>query len=323
MRLILAPMEGVVDYPMRQLLTKIGGYDRCVTEFVRVTQQVLPARVFYRHCPELRHGSRTQSGTPVYVQLLGGDAQLMAANAVKVAQLGALGIDLNFGCPSKTVNRHDGGSALLREPLRIFEIVKTVRDAVNHTVPVTAKIRLGFDHMDDFEQIALGVVEAGANELCVHARTRIQGYKPPAHWHKIAHIKDQVSIPIIANGEIWSSDDAKNAQQHSHCQDLMLGRGSLSRPDLARIIRADINHKAYHALVWQDIQQILYQQLNVLHNQPDKYVTSRLKQWLLHLKRSCPEAADLFQAIKRLKSVEEIKQMINNNHQFNTDGYYL
>lgn len=311
MRLILAPMEGVVDYPMRQLLTKIGGYDRCVTEFVRVTQQVLPARVFYRHCPELRHGSRTQSGTPVYVQLLGGDAQLMAANAVKVAQLGALGIDLNFGCPSKTVNRHDGGSALLREPERIFEIVKTVRDAVDHTVPVTAKIRLGFDHMDDFEQIALGVVEAGANELCVHARTRIQGYKPPAHWHKIAHIKDQVSIPIITNGEIWSSDDAKNAQQHSHCQDLMLGRGSLSRPDLARIIRADINHKTYHALVWQDIQQILYQQLNVLHNQPDKYVTSRLKQWLLHLKRSYPEAADLFQAIKRLKSAKEIKPLIS------------
>lgn len=315
MRLILAPMEGVVDYPMRQLLTEIGGYDRCVTEFVRVTQQVLPARVFYRHCPELRHGSRTQSGTPVYVQLLGGDAPLMAANAVKAAQLGALGLDLNFGCPSKTVNKHDGGSALLREPERIFEIVKAVRDAVDHTVPVTAKIRLGFNHMDDFEQIALGLVEAGVNELCVHARTRMQGYKPPAHWHKIAQIKDQVSIPIIANGEIWSSHDAKKAQQHSHCQDLMLGRGSLSRPDLARMIRADFNHEAYHALVWQDIQQILYQQLNVLHDQPSKYVTSRLKQWLLYLKRSYSEAADLFQAIKRLKHTEEIKQIINNNHQ--------
>ncbi|MGV6809620.1 MAG: tRNA dihydrouridine synthase [bacterium] len=313
MRLILAPMEGVVDYPMRQLLTQLGGYDRCVTEFVRVTQQVLPARVFYRHCPELHHGSRTQSGTPVYVQLLGGDAVLMAKNAVKVAQLGALGIDLNFGCPSKTVNKHDGGSALLREPQRIIDIVKAVRDAVDESVPITTKIRLGFDHTDDFEQIALGVVNAGANELCVHARTRVQGYKPPAHWHQIAAIKDQVSIPIIANGEIWSVDDARTAQAHSHCQDLMLGRGSLSRPDLARMIRAAFNHEPYQALIWQDIQAILLQQLALLHNQPDKYITSRLKQWLLYLKRSYPEAVALFQTIKRLHDADAIKQLMTHS----------
>ncbi|MCB1639998.1 MAG: tRNA-dihydrouridine synthase, partial [Thiothrix sp.] len=144
MRLILAPMEGVLDAAMRALLTRIGGYDRCVTEFVRITNQQLPARVFQRRCPELLQGGHTAAGVPVYVQLLGGDPDYMALNARTVETLGAPGIDLNFGCPSKTVNRNDGGSTLLREPERVHRIVTRVRQAVSPQVPVTVKIRLGF-----------------------------------------------------------------------------------------------------------------------------------------------------------------------------------
>ena len=121
MRLILAPMEGVVDYTMRDLLTRIGGYDRCVTEFVRVSREKLPPRVFYRACPELLTDCCTPVGVPIYVQLLGGCPSSMARNAQVAARLGARGIDLNFGCPSKVVNHHDGGSALLREPQRVQE----------------------------------------------------------------------------------------------------------------------------------------------------------------------------------------------------------
>ena len=185
MRLILAPMEGVMDYTMRDLLTRIGGYDRCVTEFVRVTREVLPPRVFYRACPELHHGSKTPSGVPVYVQLLGGEVHYMAANAAVVANLGAVGIDINFGCPSKTVNSSDGGSVLLREPERVHAIVRAIRAAVDPAIPVTAKIRLGFHDGSLFEDIALGIVDAGATELCVHARTKQHGYQPPAFWAEI------------------------------------------------------------------------------------------------------------------------------------------
>lgn len=313
MRLILAPMEGVVDYHMRRLLTDIGGFDRCVTEFVRVTQQVLPRSVFVRHCPELTSDGRTPSGTPVYVQLLGGDADIMAKNAAKAADLGALGIDLNFGCPSKTVNNHDGGSALLKEPARIHNIVKQVRqavDEVNPNIPVTTKIRLGFADTEDFEQIALGIVDAGANELCVHARTRQDGYKPPAHWHHIANIKPKIGIPLIANGEIWTAKDARNAQQISQCDDLMLGRGIISFPDLARAIRADQAGQAYTPLTWAQLQTMLLQQLESLADEPDKYVTNRFKQWLVYLKRQYPEAEVLFSQIKRLKQSEAIKQIL-------------
>ena len=129
-RIVLAPMQGVIDAPMRARLTSLGGYDRCVTEFVRVSGSRLPERVFLRLCPELHEGGCTPSGTPVYVQLLGSDPTALAANACRAAALGAPGIDLNFGCPAKTVNRSEGGSVLLREPARVTGIVAAVREAV-------------------------------------------------------------------------------------------------------------------------------------------------------------------------------------------------
>ena len=144
-RMILAPMEGVVDAVMREQLTAIGGYERCVTEFVRVSQTVLPKRVFFRYAPELRQGGLTSSGTPVYLQLLGSNPELVAANAARAASLGAPGIDLNFGCPANTVNRSRGGAVLLRSPKLIRSICEQVRDSVPERTPVTAKIRLGYD----------------------------------------------------------------------------------------------------------------------------------------------------------------------------------
>src|SRR6478609_5011361 len=102
--LVLAPMEGVTDAPMRALLTEQGGFSFCVSEFLRVTQDLLPAHVFYRHVPELNSGCRTPSGTPIQIQLLGGNEEAMATNAQRACDLGARAIDINFGCPSPTVN---------------------------------------------------------------------------------------------------------------------------------------------------------------------------------------------------------------------------
>src|SRR5207244_3542550 len=108
-------MEGVLDWVLRELLSDVGGVDRMVTEFVRVTDRLLPDHVFHKYCPELNQGGRTRSGIPVFIQLLGGQAGPLAENARRAVELGAPGIDLNFGCPAKTVNRHDGGAALLTE----------------------------------------------------------------------------------------------------------------------------------------------------------------------------------------------------------------
>ena len=150
-----------MDSIMRAMLTGMGGYDRCVTEFVRVSQTVLPARVFHRLCPELLEGGRTPSGTPVFVQLLGSDAPLMARNARAAVGLGAPGIDLNFGCPAKTVNKSRGGAVLLKTPETLRGVCSAVRDAVPPSIPVTAKIRLGFDDDSHFMDIVAAAL-AGA-----------------------------------------------------------------------------------------------------------------------------------------------------------------
>ena len=308
MRLLLAPMEGVINHTLRDLLTRLGGIDRCVTEFVRVTDQLLPMRVFHRLCPELRDGGTTPSGVPVYVQLLGGKPAFMAANAARAAALGAPGIDLNFGCPAKLVNRNDGGSILLREPQRLFDIVRAVRDAVPAQTPVTAKIRLGYHDASLLSDIAGSVEAAGASELTIHARTKVDGYKPPAHWHLIAPVRRQLSIPIIANGEIWSPHDAAQARADSGCIDLMLGRGVLARPDLAAAIRAVDLGIDYSALPWQAVVELLQLQLQACRDMmlPSKQLLGPVKQWLGYLRDHYREAAQLFDAVKRVIDPEQM-----------------
>jgi tRNA-dihydrouridine synthase C len=315
MRILLAPMEGVVDHTMRAMLTQVGGIDRCVTEFVRVTDHKLPARVFYRYCPELLSGGRTASGTPVYVQLLGGKPEPMAMNAQRAAELGAPGIDINFGCPSKQVNRNDGGSVLLKEPQRLFDIVSAVRAAVPNTTPVTAKIRLGFNDRSLLTDISQAIFSAKASELVIHARTKADGYKPPAHWEAISEIATTSPIPIIANGEIWSIDDYHRCVQKSGCQDVMLGRGLLACPDLARQI-SRIQQSKKHSdneciMTWLQVADLLTHFCIITEQMYErKYVSNRVKQWLSYLRRQYPLATELFTHIKRLHWPEEIAHVI-------------
>src|SRR5574343_2083948 len=136
-------MEGLLDFVLRDILTRVGGVERCVSEFIRVTDMLLPERALLRTVPELAHGARTLAGVPVWAQLLGSDPQCLAENAARLAAMGSPGIDLNFGCPAKVVNRHGGGAALLEDPDLIGRIVEAVRRAVPADMPVSAKMRLG------------------------------------------------------------------------------------------------------------------------------------------------------------------------------------
>jgi len=318
MRTILAPMEGVVDHGMRTLLTGLGGYTRCVTEFIRVNEQRLPEKVFLRFAPELRNGGRTPSGVPVYLQLLGGSPHYMAINAARAQVLEPPGIDLNFGCPSKTVTKSDGGSALLKEPRRIGDIVSAVRDAVDPNIPVTAKIRLGFSNHDLLDDVVDNIVSAGANELCIHARTREDRYKPPAHWSVVKKISKRINIPLIINGEIWTVNDAKRAVQESGCKDIMLGRGALCCPDLAMGIESERLGLAYQMKPWADILTLVVEYLHQSQNKHSLFVSNRAKQWLVFLQMHYPEAAALFHTIKRLKTADEVFRAID-RYSSNTD----
>ncbi len=312
MRLMLAPMEGVIDHVMRELLTSLGGIDRCVTEFVRVTDRLLPPRVFRRLCPELDTGGATASGVPVYLQLLGGQATVLADNAARAAELGAPGIDLNFGCPAKTVNRSDGGAILLREPQRVHAIVAAVRTSVPRHIPVTVKTRLGFEDQALFLDIVAGIEAAGATELTIHARTKRHGYRPPAYWDAIAEARELLALPIIANGEIWSIDDALRCRAVTGCDDLMLGRGVLCRPDLPRLIEAaTASGDSRESLHWRDITALLakFFELNLQHYDTHN-AGNPLKQWLVYLRGYFPQAALLFEQIKRLRNPDDIRLLL-------------
>jgi tRNA-dihydrouridine synthase C len=305
---MLAPMEGVVEHHVRDILTGIGGLDACVTEFIRITDQLLPHKIFFKYAQELKQDCKTSHGTPVKIQLLGSHPEPTALNAQALVQLGAKAIDLNFGCPAKTVNSHQGGACLLQYPNRVFSIIKAVRDTVPAEIPVSAKIRLGYEDRESYLDNALAVEAAGANELTVHARSKMDGYKPPAYWHYIAKIRSQLRIPVVANGEIWSVNDYLRCREESEGDDVMLGRGILACPDLARQIKAHLSGETYAPLKWKAICEMLhsyYQKTTPLYDVRNS--GNRVKQWLMYLSRQYPEAAVFFQAIKRQSLPQEIE----------------
>lgn len=304
MRIALAPMEGLVDAPLRAALTELGGVDWCVTEFVRVTSTLLPAKFFRRVAPESLNGWKTPAGVLLKLQLLGSDPACLADNAARAAELGAPGIDLNFGCPAKAVNRHRGGAVLLQEPDLLYAIVTAVRRAVPAEIPVTSKMRLGYENTDLALDCARALDEAGSAELVVHARTKLDGYKPPAHWHWIALIKAVVKARVVANGEIWTVDDYLRCRIESQCDDVMLGRGFVSRPDLARQIRAAVAGLPPDVVAWPEMLEVVREfHRSLIGTGATTYAPGRLKQWLGYLKRSYPEAGELFRAVRGLSQL--------------------
>ncbi len=314
MQIHLAPMEGVVDHHLRSLLCVPGGVDMCVTEFVRVTNHCLPAKVFHRLCPELLP-ENNHLFCPIKVQLLGSDPEALAVNAVKAAQLGAAGIDLNFGCPAKTVNRNRGGACLLNEPDLLYDIVSAVRAAVPQDIPVTAKIRLGYNDREPFLANAQAIASAGANQLVVHARSKADGYKPPAYWHHIGEIKAAVNIALVANGDIWSVEDYVRCREESGCDSVMLGRGLLAQPDLAQAIKAYNRGEDYNLMNWHNCLQLLRQfHYATADVYPQKHLGNRVKQWLVYLRRSYPEAQALFDRIKRERTAEGFETVFAGAH---------
>lgn len=324
--LLLAPMEGLLDCTLRDILTRVGGIDRCVSEFIRVSGTLLPNRTFLRVVPELRNGGRTPAGVPVRAQLMGSDAHCLAENAAKLAALGPAGIDLNFGCPANIVNRHRGGAALLEDPELLHTLVCAVRRAVPAQVPVSAKMRLGFNDDALALDCARAIASAGACELVVHARTKAQGYRPPAYWQRVNDVRESVAIPVIANGDIWTLADAALCRQQSGCTHLMLGRGMVSDPGLALAI-AHASSSAGSArsarsagrredaidqtFTWQHVLPLLaaYWQLLPGHVQPGSYA-GRIKQWLNYLRRRYPEAEAKFAQLRRHNDPRDMQSML-------------
>jgi len=315
-------MDGLTDYFIRQIFAQLGGYDQCVTEFLRITTAVQSKFAFYRCSPELNPHhyldnpnlcGKTLTGHPVYLQLLGSDPELLAENAFRASQLGCLGIDINFGCPAKTVNRHHGGANLLKYPETIYKIIQTIRQALPSSVDLTAKMRLGYEDKSLAIENAQAIESAGASRITVHARTKIEGYRPPAHWEYIARIKQNVNIDIIANGEIWNIEDYLKCITICECDHIMLGRGAFCCPDLALQIKSLQQKNQYTPMQWNQVQPLLenYFQLLVQQGVVPKKVTGRIKLWLKWLSPTYEEANEIFNLIKHDKQLDTIINILN------------
>lgn len=309
--ILLAPMEGLLDHMLRDTLTQVGGVDRCVSEFIRITDQLLPRRVFTRIVPELRHASRTRAGVPVRPQLLGSDPTCLAENAARLAELHPAGIDLNFGCPAKTVNRHRGGAVLLDEPALVHDIVAAVRRAVPAHIAVSAKMRLGNEDRSRMLECASAVERAGASELVIHARTKRDGYKPPAYWDQIAVVRQSVRVPVVANGEVWTVADARRCLAESGCSSLMLGRGMVANPGLALALRAELTGTVAPALSWTALLVLMADFfLQVRAKVAARHQAGRLKQWLHYLRRHYPEAEETYQRVRVINGADDLSRQM-------------
>ena len=320
--LLLAPMEGVTDAPMRAFLSERGGFSFCVSEFLRVSQTPIPRKVFFRDIPELHDGCRTKSGLPVQIQLLGGDPERMAQSALTAIRCGARGIDLNFGCPAPTVNRNDGGATLLKFPERIREIVRAVRQAVPAQYPVSAKLRLGWDSMDPVYLNAERALEGGASWITIHGRTKSQGYTPPAYWRPIGEVRRALGVPVVANGEIWTLEDFRRCRDETGSEHFMLGRGALADPELPLLIAHELGiplpvrvndvtgespgtgPRRFVPLIRR------FAEITALYNDRPSAVHSRVKQWLRFVNLKFPSA--WFDAAKRTESLEELLRIMEN-----------
>lgn len=306
-KVILAPMQGVLDPFVRNLLTSVNEYDLCISEFVRVVDQKLPKKAFYRLAPELYQGGLTDSGTPVRVQILGQHPEWLAENAALAIELGSHGVDLNCGCPSKTVNGSNGGASLLKDPDLIYRATKAMREAVPNEQIVSVKVRLGWDSAEQCFEIADAVQQGGANEIIVHGRTKSDGYRAERiNWQAIGEIQKRLTIPVTANGEIWDFESAKNCQKTTACHTLMIGRGALNTPNLSKVVKYNEPKMA-----WSEVLQLLFKYVQ-MENQFDTgfYHVARIKQWLRYLYKEYPQAVELFEILKTEHGYDGLKRHI-------------
>lgn len=284
-------MEGITDAPMRAVLTEIGGYTHVVSEFIRVSQNVVPKRVFRGEIPEAAVGFLTGAGVVVQPQLLGGHPERVALSALEAVRIGAPGIDLNFGCPALTVNRNDGGATLLKYPERLEAIVRAVRDAVPAALPVSAKLRLGWDDPSAIVENAKRAEAGGASWITIHARTKMNGYQPPAYWEWIARAKAGVSLPVVANGDIWTIEDFRRCREITGAEHFMIGRSALADPWLAQRISRELGiSRATFPLPSADSLEdwfpwlVRFAELSSRFSDRDaedgRYCARRVKQWL-------------------------------------------
>ncbi len=215
-------MDGFSDWPFRSLCRELGSA-MSYTEFVKAEDILKPPKLV---ADKLRY---EEDERPVVIQIYGDDPEVMLAAAARAQELGADIVDINMGCPSKTIANRGAGVGLMRTPLKVARIFKLMTASLQ--IPVTGKIRLGWD--DDcrnYALIARIVEENGGQLIALHARTKEQGYGGQANWESIAEVRQIVSIPVIGNGDVKTVADIQRMKDYTGCDAVMIGRAAIGNP---------------------------------------------------------------------------------------------
>lgn len=218
---ILAPMDGYSDWPFRSLCRMLGSA-MSYSEFVQA-EHILRSERYMRAKLYFEPAER-----PVVFQLYGDDPDAILRAALAVQELGPDAIDINMGCPAKSVACRGAGVGLMRTPLKVARLFR--RLAQNLKVPITCKMRMGWENARTYKLIARIVEQNGCSLIAIHARTREQNYTGEADWDVIAELKACVHIPVIGNGDVKTPADIKRMKEHTGCDAVMVGRAAIANP---------------------------------------------------------------------------------------------
>ena len=298
--LILAPMEGVTDLTFRRLIRSIGGCGLTVTEFI-------PGKSLKdAHRTALRMAEFDVDERPVSIQVYGRDPEVMADAARYVADLGADIVDLNMGCPSKKVCKNSGGSALMREPELARRIVSAMRAAVS--VPFTVKMRAGWDpDHKNAPEIAWMCQEEGAEMVAVHWRTRADLYGGVRELQTIAAVKDRLTIPVVANGDVVDPASARQTLAATGCDGLMIGRGAIKDPWVFQRILRDRRGEPPLVVDAREKERVLtgYFRVLVANSANERHALGRMKKIARYFTANLDDAERLRWSILHSQSIDE------------------
>lgn len=287
--LFLAPMEGVGDRCFRKAMASIGGFDQAVTDFIRV-----PSNAHVKSLARVYEANET-SPIPLAAQLMGSDSYLIAEMAKEIEQKGAPRIDLNCGCPSNTVTGKGAGSSLLKNPSQLYHIAENLVKAVS--IPVTIKMRSGYEDTSLFKQNLLAAQESGVQFITLHPRTKVEGYTPPARWELIAIAKSLLEIPVVGNGDILTVENALAMLKATQCDALMIGRGAVINPFIFHQIRAYFSGMPFKPSWEMFVRYFEVYISEIASDMPERNKISKMKQLMGFLFKGNEHLLNLRQSI--------------------------
>ena len=309
----LAPMAGVTDLPFRVVCKGFGAG--------LVYSEMVSAKALHygdKKTAELLKTSDAEA--PLCVQIFGSDPAVMAEGAQKAFSTGAKIVDINMGCPAPKVANNGDGSSLLKDVELIGKIVRAVSDAAG--VPVTCKIRSGFDEVADVERIAKTIEQSGAAAIAVHPRTRKMYYSGHSDWNIIADVKKAVSIPVIGNGDINCAADAKRMLDTTGCDAVMIGRGARGNPFIFREVLTLLRDgKTCPPPTVDEKMNTLKKQINMLCNQKGEYIGIReARKHVAWYIKSLPDSAAVRNDVCKAESLDALMDLLNNYSEFLKNG---